>query len=211
MAVYFDNVTEYLAIDDKDIYGFLREFKKLISADICPRGELERSYMCRQYLREATAKVEKKVKDSGMKLNSSTIDIFEQTYAFIESLGECSEVERVLIVLRNLLIIMENLTILQDGKRLPVRVPIKKKQKEFSILSCAITASGKAELFKLLGGSSELEKEDLLKPLVNEKVMKAVNKAKVIANGLEENAVEERYRTMFYYLAIDEVLRRENA
>ena len=93
---------------------------------------------------------------------------------------------------------MENLTILQDGKRLPVRVPIKKKQKEFSILSCAITASGKAELFKLLGGSSELEKEDLLKPLVN-------------ANGLEENAVEERYRTMFYYLAIDEVLRRENA
>lgn len=211
MAVYFDNVLEFLAEGDKKIYDYLRELKMAIPADICPRGELERSYMCRQYLRQATQKVDKKVKDSGMVPNKVAVDILEQTYAFIEEIGDFSEVERVAVVMRNLLILMENVALQKEDKKLPVRVPVKKNKKEFEILSCEITESGKEELLKLLGIATKLDAGDLIKPLVNEKVMKAVNKAKVIANGLEENAVEERYRTVFYYFAIDEVIRRENA
>lgn len=212
MAVYFDNVLEYLTEDDKALYKYLSGLKKqLLAADICPRGELERSFMCRQYLRDSTNKVQKNIKDSGMVPGKVVIDILEQTYAVIEEIGTFSEVERVAIVVRNLLILMENVTLQKEGKKLPVRVPVRKNKKEFEILSCEITENGKTELLKLLGIAIDLDAEDLNKPLVNEKVMKAVNKAKVIANGLEENAVEERYRTIFYYLAIDEVLRREKA
>ena len=212
MAVYFDNVLEYLTEDDKALYKYLSALKKqLLAADICPRGELERSFMCRQYLRDSTNKVQKNIKDSGMVPGKVVIDILEQTYAVIEEIGTFSEVERVAIVVRNLLILMENVTLQKEGKKLPVRVPVRKNKKEFEILSCEITENGKTELLKLLGIAIDLDAEDLNKPLVNEKVMKAVNKAKVIANGLEENAVEERYRTIFYYLAIDEVLRREKA
>ena len=212
MAVYFDNVLEYLTEDDKALYKYLSGLKKqLLAADICPRGELERSFMCRQYLRDSTNKVQKNIKDSGMVPGKVVIDILEQTYAVIEEIGTFSEVERVAIVVRNLLILMENVTLQKEGKKLPVRVPVRKNKKEFEILSCEITENGKTELLKLLGIAIDLDVEDLNKPLVNEKVMKAVNKAKVIANGLEENAVEERYRTIFYYLAIDEVLRREKA
>lgn len=212
MAVYFDNVLEYLTEDDKALYKYLSSLKKqLLAADICPRGELERSFMCRQYLRDSTNKVQKNIKDSGMVPGKVVIDILEQTYAVIEEIGTFSEVERVAIVVRNLLILMENVTLQKEGKKLPVRVPVRKNKKEFEILSCEITENGKTELLKLLGIAIDLDAEDLNKPLVNEKVMKAVNKAKVIANGLEENAVEERYRTIFYYLAIEEVLRREKA
>ena len=212
MAVYFDNVLEYLTEDDKALYKYLSGLKKqLLAADICPRGELERSFMCRQYLRDSTNKVQKNIKDSGMVPGKVVIDILEQTYAFIEEIGDFSEVERVTVVVRNLLILMENVTLQKEGKKLPVRVSVRKNKKEFEILSCEITESGKTELLKLLGIATDLDAEDLIKPLVNEKVMKAVNKAKVIANGLEENAVEERYRTVFYYLAIDEVFRREKA
>lgn len=211
MAIYFDNVLEYLTEDDKALYDYLRGLKKqLIAAEICPRGELERSYMCRQFLRDSTNRVQKKIKDSRMKLNEASMDVLEQTHAIIEDIDTRTETERVLIVIRNLLILMDNLDLLQDGKRLPVRVPIKKNQKEYSIITCEVTEAGKAEFLKTLGIPIDLEKDDLTKPLVNEKVMKAVNKAKKIADGLEGNAVEERYRTIFFYLAISEVLRREN-
>lgn len=211
MTIYFDNVLEYLAEDDKELYEYLRGLKKqLIAAEVCPRGELERSYMCRQFLRDSTNRVQKKIKDSGMILNKAAVDVIEQTNAIIEDIGTCTEMVRVLIVIRNLLILMDNLAMLQDGKRLPVRVPIKKNKKEFSIISCEVTEACKEEFLKAMGIPTDLEKEDLLKPLVNEKVMKAVNKAKKLADGLEGNAVEERYRTIFYYLAISEVFRREN-
>lgn len=213
MNVYFDNVLEFLTEDNdnKELYNYLSELKKdLLAAEICPRGELERSYMCRQFLRDSTNKVCKKVKGSGMQLDSSSLDIMEQTIAFIEVLGNNTELERVIIVIRNLLIIMENLALLQDDRKLPIRTPGKKSKKEFSIVNYNITETGKEEFLKTVGIPTNLEKEDLLKPLINEKVMKAVNKAKLIANELEGNAIEERYRTIFFYLAISEVFRKEN-
>lgn len=212
MTIFFDNVLEYLTEDDKALHDYLCGLKKqLIAAEVCPRGELERSYMCRQFLRDSTNRVQKKIKDSGFKINRASMDVLEQTHAIIEDVGACTEMERVLIVIRNLLILMDNLVMLQDNKKISVRVPLKRNKKEFSIIRCDVTKTGKVEFLKTIDIPADLKKEDLSKPLINEKVMKVVNKAKMIADGLEENAVEERYRTIFYYLAISEIFRREKA
>ena len=86
----------------------LSDFQKVcIGTGLCPKGELIRGYMCRSFLRDAVQRMIKLL--STVKEDEAISSIIERTRQFIEEFGEETEAERAYIVVRNLVIISENI------------------------------------------------------------------------------------------------------
>lgn len=118
MTIYFDNCTENLVKSIKtyknknskavNIYKVLPQLKKaLINNEVCPKGEIERGYLCRQFLRELVRDTEKDITGS-FTLDETMNSLLKTTRDYIESSKKETEENRAIIVLRNLLILKYN-------------------------------------------------------------------------------------------------------
>jgi hypothetical protein len=123
MDIYFDSCTEYLykylsesseSEEEREwaaqSYDSLSELKKgCISASLCPKGEFERGYICREYLRKATSEVIKQINRENLWMDETAKGVYDRTKAFIEEIGDDSEADRACVVIRNLLVILTNM------------------------------------------------------------------------------------------------------
>ena len=125
MDIYFDSCTEYLyeylsessqTEEEREmahqLYESLPELKKgCLSAGICPKGEFERGYICRENLRVATAEVIKQIGRENLWMDETAKEVWDRTKDFIEEIGDDSEADRACVVVRNLLVILTNMII----------------------------------------------------------------------------------------------------
>ena len=123
MDIYFDSCTEYLykflsdssKTDDErqmalQSYESLPKLKEgCLSAGLCPKGEFERGYVCREYLRTATAEVMKQVGRENFWMDKTAKEVWDRTKAYIEEIGDDSEADRACVVIRNLLVVLTNM------------------------------------------------------------------------------------------------------
>lgn len=167
----------------------LPEFQKAcVEIGLCPKGELIRGYMCRNFLRDAVQRMRKKLLSVNEDLTIG--NIMETTTEFIENIGEETEAERAYIVVRNLIIIAENIT-KQTKKQM---IPIKGKQ-PVQMVHYHIDLSGIREFEEVTGFSWQKEMGKLLKP-------------KLPPMTPRQNC-ETRYRHLFFNLLVRLIEIRE--
>ena len=167
----------------------LPEFQKAcVEIGLCPKGELIRGYMCRNFLRDAVQRMRKKLLSVNEDLTIG--NIMETTTEFIENIGEETEAERAYIVVRNLIIIAENIT-KQTKKQM---IPIKGKQ-PVKMVHYHIDLSGIREFEEVTGFSWQKEMGKLLKP-------------KLPPMTPRQNC-ETRYRHLFFNLLVRLIEIRE--
>lgn len=128
--IVFDGCTEVLLQDiidsssekDSDVEAALQQlpdFQKLCeNQELCPKGELIRGLMCRNYLRDAVQRMRKKL--ASVEQDGAINGIIETTEKFVETIGEETEAERAYIVVRNLVIVSENIAKQTKRQVLPV-------------------------------------------------------------------------------------------
>ena len=160
----------------------LPEFqKKCVDTDVCPKGELIRGLMCRNFLRGAVQRMRNKL--SSINEDSAISNIVEKTSEFIETLGDETEAERAYIVARNLIIVAENIA-RQTKKRV---LPIMGKQ-PVQMINYHIGLTGFQEFEEVTGFTWEKDMEKLLKP-------------KLPPMTAKQNC-ETRYRHLFFNLLV---------
>lgn len=160
----------------------LSEFQKVcIGTGLCPKGELIRGYMCRHFLRDAVQRVIKLL--STVKEDAAISSILERTQQFIEEAGEETEAERAYIVVRNLVIVSENIA-KQTKKQM---IPIMTKQ-PVQMLHYHIDLVGFREFEGVTGFTWEKEMGKLLNP-------------KLPPMSAKQNC-ENRYRHLFFNLLV---------
>ena len=160
----------------------LSEFQKVcIGTGLCPKGELIRSYMCRHFLRDAVQQMIKLL--STVKEDAAISSIVERTQQFIEEAGEETEAERAYIVVRNLVIVSENIA-KQTKKQM---IPIMTKQ-PVQMLHYHIDLVGFREFEGVTGFTWEKEMGKLLNP-------------KLPPMSAKQNC-ENRYRHLFFNLLV---------
>lgn len=160
----------------------LSDFQKVcIKTGLCPKGELIRGYMCRSFLRDAVQRMIKLL--STVKEDAAISSIVERTQQFIEEVGEETEAERAYIVVRNLVIVSENIA-KQTKKQM---IPIMAKQ-PVQMVHYHIDLVGFREFENVTGFTWEKDMGKLLKP--NLPPMSA-----------KQNC-ENRYRHLFFNLLV---------
>ena len=160
----------------------LSEFQKVcIGTGLCPKGELIRGYMCRHFLRDAVQRMIKLL--STVKEDAAISSIVERTQQFIEEAGEETEAERAYIVVRNLVIVSENIA-KQTKKQM---IPIMTKQ-PVQMLHYHIDLVGFREFEGVTGFTWEKEMGKLLNP-------------KLPPMSAKQNC-ENRYRHLFFNLLV---------
>ena len=160
----------------------LPDFQKTcVDTGLCPKGELIRSMVCRNFLRDAVLRMRKKL----ILVNEDTVikSIVETTNEFIEAFGEETEAERAYIVVRNLIIVAENIA--KQTKR--QIFPIGAKQ-SVQMLDYHIDLIGIKEFEDAIGFTWEKNMANLLKP-------------KLPPMTAKQNC-ETRYRHMFFNLLV---------
>ena len=130
MEIKYDGCTEYLLDelralkpDDQVTIKVLTDFLPALREDclkgnVCPAGELARGYMCRQFLRDAVRRMEDRL--GTIDEDQAVKTVMQQSKDFIEHMGDETEAERAYIVVRNLVIISENIAQLPNR---PVKIP----------------------------------------------------------------------------------------
>ena len=140
MDIYFDSCTEYLyeylsessqTEEEREmahqLYESLPELKKgCLSAGICPKGEFERGYICRENLRAATAEVIKQIGRENLWMDETAKEVWDRTKDFIEEIGDDSEADRACVVVRNLLVILTNMITQSEA----IKAAEKEKEKQ---------------------------------------------------------------------------------
>ena len=160
----------------------LSEFQKVcIGTGLCPKGELIRGYMCRHFLRDAVQRMIKLL--STVKEDAVISSIVERTQQFIEEAGEETEADRAYIVVRNLVIVSENIA-KQTKKQM---IPIMTKQ-PVQMLHYHIDLVGFREFEGVTGFTWEKEMGKLLNP-------------KLPPMSAKQNC-ENRYRHLFFNLLV---------
>jgi hypothetical protein len=167
----------------------LSEFQKVcIGTGLCPKGELIRGYMCRHFLRDAVQRMIKLL--STVKEDAAISSIVERTQQFIEEAGEETEAERAYIVVRNLVIVSENIA-KQTKKQM---IPITTKQ-PVQMLHYHIDLVGFREFEGVTGFTWEKEMGKLLNP-------------KLPPMSAKQNC-ENRYRHLFFNLLVRPISIKE--
>ena len=167
----------------------LSEFQNVcLNMGLCPKGELIRSFMCRHFLRDAMQRMAKVL--SSVNEDEAIGSIMERTRQFIDSVGEETEAERAYVVVRNLIIIAENI-VKQTKKQL---LPTVSKQ-PVRMICYHIDLEGVKEFERITGFSWQKETEGLLKP-------------KLPPMTPKQNC-EQRYRHLFFNVLVRLVMNRE--
>ena len=167
--------------------------QKCLREDVCPEGEMKRAFMCRQFLREA-------MKQLSGKLNAINEDamikqIVQSTRAFIESTGDETEAERASVVVRNLLILCENIAQMEQPKGLQLPMG---KQPKLHLETGSITKNGIA-VFENITGLKIYKRID--------RVLASPKTPIPIVS--QKQSAETKYRSVFFNVAVMSVLRKE--
>ena len=128
--IVFDGCTEVLLqevfdsspernSDAEKTLQLLSDFQTVcVEQGLCPKGEFIRGMMCRVFLRDAIQRMRKKL--ALVEQDATINSIIETSYQFIESMGEETEAERAYIVVRNLVIVAENIAQQTKHQLLPI-------------------------------------------------------------------------------------------
>ena len=197
MDVFFDGCTEVLLKEimasspevnaqGEELLKQLPEFRKECVKDVCPAGELIRGWACRSFLRDAWKKMNDKLKS--IDEDALTRIVMKRTEEYIESLGEETEAERAYIVVRNLIVIAENIAKQMQKQKLP-----NLKKQPLQMIHYHIDLKGLKEFEGITGFTWEKNIQNLLK----------------LKTGPVMASCENRYRHMFYNLLVRLVTIRE--
>lgn len=167
----------------------LSEFQKVCEdQDLCPKGELIRGFMCRIFLRDAALRMRKKL--ASVEQDAAINSIIETTELFIENFGEETEAERAYIVVRNLVIVSENIA---EQKKRQV-LPIMSKQ-PVQMKSYHIEKEGLREFEEIAGVKWEKKLEKLLQ-------------AKLPTLTAKQEC-ESRYKNLFFNVILRLIVLKE--
>ena len=167
----------------------LPEFQKICeNLELCPKGELIRGIMCRNYLREAVQRMRKKL--ASVEQDGAINGIIESTEQFIETIGEETEAERAYIVVRNLVIVSENIAQQTRRQVLPVicKQPVQMK-------SYHIVREGLREFEEIAG----VKREKKLERFLQAKLPPLTPKQEC----------ESRYKNLFFNVLLRLIVLRE--
>ena len=155
---------------------------------LCPKGEFIRSLMCRNFLRDAVQRMRKKL--SLINADTEINNIVEKTDLFIESLGEETEAERAYIVVRNLIIIAENMVKQMKKQMLPIIA-----KQPVQLTSYHIDMEGIREFEEIAGFKREKDIDRILKLKLSPMTAK--------------QDCELRYRNLFFNLLVRMITIKE--
>ena len=169
-------------MDSDTLIQQLSAFQKVcLDIGLCQKGEFVRSLMCRDFLRDAVQRMRKKL--LSIDADAAIGSIVETTEQFIEAYGDETEAERAYVVVRNLIIVAEN--IVKQAKK--QKLPIIAKQ-PVQLLCYHIDPDGVREFEEITGFKREKEIEKLLKLKLPPMTAK--------------QECETRYRNLFFNLAV---------
>ena len=167
--------------------------KACMDVDLCPKGEMVRGLMCRDFLRDAVLRMKKK--KLSISADAPIGNIMEITEQFIENYGEESEAERAYIVVRNLIIIAENMAKQVKKQMLPT---ISKQPVQ---LTCYhIDLDGVREFEEIAGVKHEKEIEKLFKPKLTPLILSPMT---------SKQECEVRYRNLFFNMVVKLITIKE--
>ena len=147
-----------------------------------------RSLMCRNFLRDAVQRMRKKL--ASVEQDGAINSIIETTESFLENIGEETEAERAYIVVRNLVIVSENIAEQTKRQLLPIipKQPVQMK-------SYHIEKDGLHEFEEIAGVKREKKLERLLQ----------ANLPRITA----KQECESRYRTLFFNVLLRLIVLKE--
>ena len=198
MDVFFDGCTEMLLAEIKnsspetsvDVEAMLQQLpafrNECLKAGLCPKGEFIRGWACRDFLRDAWKHMHDKLKS--IDEDALTRVVMKRTAEYIESLGEETEAERAYVVIRNLIVIAENIAKQTQKQKLP-----NLKKQPIQMMHYHIDLKGLKEFEEITGFSWERNMQNLLK----------------LKMGPVMASCENRYRHMFFNLLVRLVTIRE--
>lgn len=198
MKIYFDNCTELLIKDIKSVekkeskafklYELLPQLKKVyISNELCPKGEFERSYLCRQFLREIVRNLEKEI-NGAFSPDPLICSLLKTTKDYIESSKKETEHNRAIVVLRNVMILKYNADLQKENNGLP----LVGGKKELKLKACRYNDESVKYLYKALG-ISPVKADDLLKKPDEKNAFNSLGYNDYLLKG---------YKQMFVYSAV---------
>ena len=175
--------------DSEVTLQLLSDYQKVCEAqELCPKGELIRGLMCRNFLRDAAQRMRKKL--ASVEQDATINSIIEATEQYIESIGEETEAERAYIVVRNLVIISENIAEQTKRQVLPI-IPKQPVQ-----MKCYhIEKEGLREFEEIAGVKREKKLERLLQ-------------AKLPPLTAKQEC-ESRYKNLFFNVLLRLIVIRE--
>ena len=169
MDVYFDGCLEELLKEIKEhspkdaegaeaLLQALPAFREeCMRAGGCPLGEFKRSSVCRDYLRDAAKRMEDRLK--AFDEDAAIRRIMDETRGYIEHIGDETEVDRAYIVMRNLLIIAENISARERRKKAN---PLDNPRDSVRLIHYRIEDQGIIEFARIMGFTIEPLSENLL-------------------------------------------------
>ena len=178
---------------EKTTHLLLAFQKECMDVDLCPKGEMVRGLMCRNFLRDAVQRMRKKM--LSLSVDPPISNIMEITEQFIENYGEESEAERAYIVVRNLIIIAENI-----AKQVKKQVLPTISKQPVQLICYHIDLDGVREFEEIAGFKHEREIEKLFKQKLTPLILSPMT---------AKQECEVRYRNLFFNMVVNMITIKE--